>query len=136
MKESDDVPVESTETYSPDELLGSRPAIMFVAIVFGIIAGLSVIGFLFNLTINYPGTGRPVIVVDPLWMMGHVIRGFGLGILTYRMWLYQAELKRWHGRATEEFARAHASVWKTGALVLGVLIVYSITYVAVGGPSR
>lgn len=132
MDEPDSIPEGVADSSSRNDLLTSRPAILFIAFIFAAIAVISAIGFLYNLTINYPGTGRPVIAVDPLWMFGHVVRGLGLGILACRMWLYQSAIKRWRGpdgRTTEEFARAHAAAWKTGAIVLGVLLVYSTAYV-------
>jgi hypothetical protein len=112
--------------------LQSRWAIKFVAIVFGAIATLSIIGFLFNLTIKYPGTDRPVIAVDPLWMFGHIIRALALGFLAYRLWLYQSAIAQWHapdGEGTEQFLSAHAAAWKTGAIVLGLLLLYGLIYV-------
>lgn len=105
-----------------NRLLHSRLGILFVAIVLGTISALSIVGFVFNLTANYPGTDRPVIVVDPLWMVGHVIRGIGLGILTFRLWRYQVAIEHWRGsrgEGTEQFIITHAATWKTGAVVLG-----------------
>ncbi len=72
-------------------------------------------------------------------MVGHVIRALTLGVLTYQMWRYQAAMKHWQGpdgRDTEEFTRAHATVWKTGALVLGTLLTYSIIYVTLSFLAR
>ena len=106
-------------------VLRSRMGILFVAIVFGLISGLSIVGFIYNL---------PVIGVDPLWMVGHLIRGFGLGLLTFHLWRYQAAIKNWRGpsgEGTQQFIKAHAAAWNTGAIVLGVLLVYAIIYACV-----
>lgn len=117
---------------------GSRLSIVFVALVFATISALSIIGFLYNLTINYPGTDRPVIEVDPLWMFGHIIRGIGLGLLAYFLLRYQSAMKNWRGPIGEDAERLiarHDAVWRTGALVLGALTVFSIVYVLFGHAS-
>jgi hypothetical protein len=65
-------------------------------------------------------------------MLGHIIRGLALGLLAYRLWHYQSALAQWRapdGEGTEQFFAAHAAAWKTGALVLGLLLVYSVIYV-------
>ena len=120
------------------QLLHSRLGIGFVAIVFGIISLLSIGAVVFNLSANYPGTNRPVIVVDPLWMAGNVIRAIGLGILTFHLWRYQVAIKHWPGpdaKGTEDVILTQAAVWKTGAIVLGLLLVFAVIYVVSGAPS-
>jgi hypothetical protein len=114
----------------------SRLSILFVALVFGAVAALSVVGFLFNLTIHYPGTDRPVIAVDPLWMLGHDVRALGLGYLTYKLWRYQATIKHERGdsKGAEEFIAVHDAAWRAGAIVLATLLVYAVAYVVFGGP--
>jgi hypothetical protein len=118
--------------------LGSRLSILFVAFVFGAISAFSLMGFLYNLTINYPGTERPVIEVDPLWMFGHVIRGLGLGALTWFLLRYQSEIKNWPGslgQDAERLVAIHDAAWKAGAIVLGALMAFGIAYAIHGRPS-
>lgn len=137
MPESSEVANEPAEHGVSAEPLDGRWSIIFVAAVFGIIAGLSIVGFLFNLSFNYPGTSRRMIVVDPLWMVGHLVRGFGLGAIAYRLWRYQRVLKHWrssHDTDAEKFAQAHFAAWVTGALALGALVIYAMLYVSFGGP--
>lgn len=117
----------------PTRFLGGRLSIIFVAVVFGTVSVFSLVGFVFNLMSNYPGTDRPVIVVDPLWMLGHVIRGIGLGMLTYFLFRYRSAIKKCcdlGGEDVERLIATHDTLWKTGALVLGVLVVYALVYVA------
>lgn len=114
---------------------GGRRSILFVALVFGTVSAMSLAGFLFNLAHNYPGTDQPVIVVDPLWMLGHLIRGIGFGILTYLLLQYQAAIKKSRHLAGGEANRlviSHDALWKTSALVVGVLAVYGLAYAAYG----
>lgn len=104
-----------------------------MAVVFGAVSALSLVGFLFNLAHDYPGTNQPVILVDPLWMLGHVIRAVGLGILTCLLLQYQFAIKHHRvaaGDGPRRLVLAHDALWKTAALVLGVLVVYSLAYVA------
>jgi hypothetical protein len=110
-----------------------RLSIMFVAFVFGTVSVFSLAGFVFNLLSNYPGTDRPVIAVDPLWMLGHVIRGIGLGILTCVLIRYQSAIKKCRATSGEDAERliaTHDTLWKTGSLVLGALVIYALVYVA------
>src|SRR5207249_2617580 len=74
---------------------------------------------------------------DPLWMLGHVIRGLGLGALAFYLWRYQSTIKNWRGtkgEGSEQFIRNHSAAWTTGALVLGVLLAYGLIYVSLSVP--
>lgn len=118
---------------SQGECLGGRRSIIFVALVFGTLSVLFVIQVLFNLTRNYPGTDQLVIVVDPLWMLANLIRGLGLGALTYALLRYFAAIKKCTGSNKEDKERliaTHDALWRTAAIALGVIAVASIVYVA------
>lgn len=137
MSELGSVANESTEQGASAKQLGGRWSILFIAGVFGAVAGISILMFLVNLAFDYPGTDRRVIVIDPLWMVGHLVRGFGLGAIAYRLWCYQKALKHWRSSQdadAEKFAQAHFAAWVTGALVLGALLIFAVSYVSFGGP--
>ena len=78
-------PTETKLDLEQKRVFYSRVGILGVAGVFGLVAVLSIVGFFFNLTTQDPTTGRPVIAVGPMWMLGHVIRGVGLGLLAFQM---------------------------------------------------
>jgi hypothetical protein len=132
MQINDETPTDASDPAPANRLRRSRISIVFVAVVFGLVAAMSIFGFFFNLTINYPGTDRPVLAVDPLWMLGHLVRGVGLGWLSIALFRYQSQLRRWVGLddyVSDSFIAAHNAAWSAGAIVLAVLIVYAIAYV-------
>lgn len=117
-----------------NQYLGGRLSIIFVAFIFGAVSAFSLFGFLYDLTMNYPETDRPVIAVAPIWMLGHVLRGLGLGVLTWFMWKYQLTIRKCRSPTAEgaqQLIVVHNKMWKTGALVLGALVVYAFVYVAI-----
>jgi hypothetical protein len=111
----------------------SRLCILFVAAVFGALSVLSGVWFIVNLALPYPGTNRPVIAVDPLWILGRAIHCVGLGALAWRLAQYQSAIKQWDDAeaiGSDEFLKTHSTLWKTGALVLSIFIAYSVIYIA------
>jgi hypothetical protein len=50
------------------------------------------------------------------------------------LWRYQAAIKHWrspNGEGTQQFIKTHAAAWNTGAIVLGLLLIYAIIYACV-----
>lgn len=112
---------------------GGRLSVLFAALIFGAVSVLSTAGFMFNLARKYPGTDELVIVYDPLWMLGHVLRAVGLGLLTYFLLRYHSAVKMCRGMTWKDaqgIIVIHDKLWLTAALVLAALAVYSFVYAA------
>lgn len=105
-------------------------AILTLTILFGFVAAMSLMAFVFQLNHRLPG-GESYFATEPMWVFSHLIRGTALSFLTFFLCRYALAVRqqsKQKGPLGDRFWRAHARVWNCGALVMLVLLLYSIIF--------
>lgn len=130
MDRPDDQSSVVTPPKEPPRLSDARFPVLYVACICATIAVMPVLGYIF-MFINFGGPDTWDFILDPLLVGSDVIRLVGLSFLTWRLWRYRAAIKP-EGLSNEDdanaFVAAHIALWKAGAVVLTVQIVFSIIY--------
>ncbi len=113
----------------------SRNAIALLSLVFGFISAICFFSFVLSSTQTDSATGDFLLASDPLWMMSNFIRSICFGYLSYELWQYQRAIKFWtlaDDDSTQEFANAHARVWRAGEIYICVMVGYGLLNLAIG----
>jgi hypothetical protein len=119
-----------TPPKEPPRLSDARFPVLYVACICATLAVMPVLGYTFML-INFGGPDAWLYILDPLLVGGDVIRLVGLAFFSWRLWRYRATIQP-EGLANEDdanaFVAAHSALWKAGAIVLTMHVVFSIIY--------
>lgn len=113
----------------------SRNAIALLSLVFGFISAICFFSFILGSTQTDSATGDFLLATDPLWILSNFIRSICFGYLSYELWQYQRAIKFWtlaDVDSTQEFAHAHARVWRAGEIYLCVMVGYGLLNLAIG----
>ena len=112
----------------------SRNAIAMLSVVFGFISAICFFSFVIGSTQTDSATGDFLLASDPLWTMSSFIRSICFGYLSYELWQYQRAIKFWtlaDDDSTQEFAHAHARVWRAGEIYICVMVGYGLLNLAI-----
>ncbi len=126
---------DSATSAAPKRLEDARFNIALVAIISGGAAAMFLVGFFMPFTFDVPGTDQSMFEMDPLWTLGHLVRGIAMLMLTWRLVQYRRAIRgKAEASATdqEDFVAMHASFWSTVTFVLLAFILCAVVYMAFG----
>lgn len=115
----------------PNPITKSRDSIAVISILYGFLAAISIVVFLFYLLNYFLGFFNLEEAVDPYWMIGIILHGAGYGCMAHLLWQYQGAIKHWipaDQESSRRFADAHSKVWATGAFFLVTFLCWACLY--------
>lgn len=131
------LPVDSRPAVGSTQILKSlsqsRPAVLFLSVVCGVLALLSATGFLYHWGYEL-SSGLLFRRTEGAWvyLSGHVLRAAGCGVLARMLWLYAQSIQTFQRGETEsqELFTAQNRCWLVLAGFVLVMIVYAVFNVA------
>lgn len=113
-------------------LARSRLPMLFAAVFTGIVALLSLVAFVYQSRLQLP-SGEWYALSQPLWVVGHLIRGLGFGWLTCQLLKLAYAIRCvvvGKDAARTFFAKSHLALWRTIAVIIFVQVVFTIVNMA------
>jgi hypothetical protein len=119
---------------NPKRLSHSRFSVGLMAIIYAAVTLIYLVNLTLNLTYTYPETGRTVLEEYPYYMFRLAVYVLGCGVITWRLFKYQAILKEMStddAAGREEFIAEHSVFWRTMVFTFLLLIAESIVNITI-----